>query len=54
METITQSASKNGSKPFQTYQVVLPVILGLFVIGWLFLDEFDPAVFWCFFFYFLI
>jgi len=45
METITQSASKNGSKPFQTYQVVLPVILGLFVIGWLFLDEFDPAVF---------
>ena len=33
------------SKPFKTYQVLFPVLLGLFVIAWLFLDEFDPDVF---------
>jgi uncharacterized protein (TIRG00374 family) len=32
-------------KPFKIYQVILPVLLGLAVIVWLFLDEFDPAVF---------
>lgn len=45
METISQLSSKKVSKPFKTYQVIIPVLLGLFVIGWLFLDEFDPAVF---------
>jgi glycosyltransferase 2 family protein len=45
METITQENSKRASKPFKFYQVLIPVLLGLFVIGWLFLDEFDPAVF---------
>jgi glycosyltransferase 2 family protein len=45
METITQDNSKTVSKPFQFYQVLIPVLLGLFVIGWLFLSEFDPAVF---------
>jgi hypothetical protein len=45
METITEAKSKNATKPFKTYQVLTPILLGLFVIGWLFLDEFDPAVF---------
>ena len=45
METITEAKSKNATKPFKTYQVLIPILLGLFVIGWLFLDEFDPAVF---------
>lgn len=45
MEPITQATYKKVSKPFKTYQVLLPVILGLFVIGWLFIDEFNPAVF---------
>ena len=42
------SPSKKTTKPFKTYQVLIPVLLGLFVIGWLFLDEFDPAVFFSF------
>lgn len=45
MEEVVQSTTKKVTKPFKTYQVILPVLLGLFVIGWLFLDEFDPAVF---------
>jgi len=45
METISQPTSPKTSRPFKTYQVIVPVLLGLFVIGWLFLDEFDPAVF---------
>jgi uncharacterized protein (TIRG00374 family) len=32
-------------KPFKLYRLLLPVLLGLAVIVWLFLDEFDPAVF---------
>jgi hypothetical protein len=53
METISQPASKKVSRPFKTYQVLVPVLLGLFVIGWLFLDEFDPAVFLSFDFTFI-
>ena len=45
MERISQSIPKKVSKPYKFYQVLIPVLLGLFVIGWLFLDEFDPAVF---------
>ncbi len=45
METIIQESSKKVSKPFQFYQVLIPVLLGLVVIGWLFLSEFDPDVF---------
>jgi uncharacterized protein (TIRG00374 family) len=32
-------------KPFRIYRVLLPVLLGLAVVIWLFLDEFDAAVF---------
>jgi len=42
---ITQVNTKNVSKPFQIYQVLIPILLGLIVIGWLFISEFDPAVF---------
>ncbi len=47
MEKIEQPiiTSKKVVKPFKTYQVLIPVLLGLFVIGWLFLDEFNPEVF---------
>jgi hypothetical protein len=50
MEKIIQPilASKKVVKPFKTYQVLIPVLLGLFVIGWLFLDEFNPEVFFSF------
>ena len=47
MEKVVQPliASKKVAKPFKTYQVLIPVLLGLFVIGWLFIDEFNPKVF---------
>jgi glycosyltransferase 2 family protein len=48
METISQPIPKKVSKPYKFYQVLIPVLLGLVVIGWLFLDEFDPAVFFTF------
>ena len=44
METIIVDTKKT-SRPFKIYQVLIPIALGLFVIGWLFLDEFDPDVF---------
>jgi len=53
METISQATPKKVSKPYKFYQVLIPVLLGLFVIGWLFLDEFDPAVFFSFKFTFI-
>ncbi|MFT3752257.1 MAG: lysylphosphatidylglycerol synthase transmembrane domain-containing protein [Paludibacter sp.] len=53
METISQPIPKKVSRPYKFYQVLIPVILGLFVIGWLFLDEFDPAVFFSFKFTFV-
>jgi len=37
--------AKSTAKPFKTYQVLIPVVLGLIVIGWLFLDEFNANVF---------
>jgi len=50
MEKIVQPilTAKKVVKPFKTYQVLIPVLLGMFVIGWLFLDEFDPEVFFSF------
>ncbi|MDR3133300.1 MAG: flippase-like domain-containing protein [Prevotellaceae bacterium] len=33
------------AKPFKVYRIFLPVLLGLAVIVWLFLDEFDTAFF---------
>lgn len=45
MEAIINPNSKKNSKPFKTYQVVIPILLGLLVIGWLFLSEFNPKVF---------
>ena len=50
MEKIVEPVllSKKAVKPFKTYQVLIPVLLGLFVIGWLFLDEFNPEVFFSF------
>lgn len=45
MQEISQSASKHNSKLIKSYQVIIPIILGLFVIGWLFIDEFDPSIF---------
>jgi len=50
MENLVQPllASKKATKPFKAYQVLIPVLLGLFVIGWLFLDEFNPEVFFSF------
>jgi hypothetical protein len=43
METVN-TTPPNSPKAFKTYQVLLPVLLGLVVIGWLFLKEFDPAI----------
>lgn len=45
METLSPVKSKKVAKPFKMYQVLIPIILGLVVIGWLFLSEFDPDVF---------
>ncbi len=53
MEELIHPTEIKVSKPFKTYQVLIPVLLGLFVIGWLFLDEFDPAVFLSFDFTFV-
>ena len=47
MEEMIQpvAMTKKVAKPYKAYQVLIPVFLGLFVIGWLFLDEFNPEVF---------
>ena len=50
MEKIVEPVllSKKAVKPFKTYQVLIPVLLGLFVIGWLALryrslnQDFEP------------
>jgi glycosyltransferase 2 family protein len=48
MEEVVQETNKKVAKPFKLYQVLIPILLGLFVIGWLFLDEFNPNVFFTF------
>lgn len=45
MAQITKSFTEKNSNPFNAYQVAIPVILGLLVLGWLFLKEFDTGVF---------
>ncbi len=51
MEKIVPKINANKpNKPYKTYHVLIPVVLGLFVIGWLFLSEFNPAVFLSFHF----
>jgi hypothetical protein len=53
MPKINPSTSKHNSKLIKSYQVIIPIILGLFVIGWLFIDEFDTSVFSTFHFTYL-
>ncbi|MEI8271718.1 MAG: lysylphosphatidylglycerol synthase transmembrane domain-containing protein [Paludibacter sp.] len=48
MEKISQESPNKVSRPFKPYQVIISVFLGLTVIGWLFLNEFDPKVFFTF------
>jgi uncharacterized protein (TIRG00374 family) len=43
MQNIASQPS-DSPKAFKFYQVLLPVIIGLVVIGWLFLKEFDPSI----------
>ncbi len=45
MEQVNQISTKKTVKPFKTYHALIPIVFGLVVIGWLFLDEFDPTVF---------
>jgi len=50
MEEIIHPTTKKVTKPYNIYQVMIPVLLGLIVIGWLFLSEFNPEVFLSFHF----
>ncbi len=43
MKANVQLVEKKDSKPFKTYQVLIPVLLGFFVIGWLFIREFKST-----------
>lgn len=45
MEQIVPLSPKNEVKPFNIYQVFIPIVLGLFVIIWLFISEFDFSAF---------
>lgn len=45
MEEIADKTLRKDIRPFKLYQVLIPVLLGMLVIGWLFLDEFNPSVF---------
>ena len=45
MEEIVQTIDKKASRPFKIYQVVIPILLGLVVIGWLFMREFKAKDF---------
>ena len=45
MEEIIQSDDKKTSKPFKFYQVLIPILIGLVVIGWLFMGEFKSTAF---------
>ncbi len=50
MEEIIHPTTKKITKPYKIYQALIPVLLGLVVIGWLFLSEFNPEVFLSFHF----
>ena len=45
MNARTNPTLKKNSNPFKISQVLIPVIIGIIVIGWLFLSEFDPKTF---------
>jgi len=45
MEKIAQTVDKKNSRPFKIYQVIIPILLGLIVIGWLFMREFKATSF---------
>ncbi len=45
MEKITKSFSGKNSNPFKLSQILIPIGIGLIVVCWLFLSEFDPSTF---------
>lgn len=45
MASITKRGSGKNSGPFKISQILIPVGIGIAVIGWLFLSEFDPKTF---------
>jgi len=45
MNKITNPVLKKDSNPFKISQILIPVIIGIIVIGWLFLSEFDTKTF---------
>jgi uncharacterized protein (TIRG00374 family) len=45
MNTIPNAEIKKSTNPFKISQIFIPIILGISVIGWLFLSEFDVKSF---------
>ena len=45
MNTINDSITKKHTHPFKLSQIFIPIIIGIIVISWLFLSEFDPKTF---------
>src|ERR1035437_6824883 len=45
MNTNPELHLNKGSIPFKITQILIPIIIGIMVIGWLFLSEFDPKTF---------
>src|ERR1035437_6402712 len=45
MNTNPELHLNKGSIPFKITQILIPIIIGIIVIGWLFLSEFDPKTF---------
>ncbi|NDP20631.1 MAG: flippase-like domain-containing protein [Paludibacter sp.] len=45
MAKITKSFTEKNSNPFKISQILIPLGIGIIVIGWLFLSEYDPRTF---------
>ena len=45
MSAIDDSVTKKNANPFKLSQIFIPILIGLIVIGWLFLSEFDLKTF---------
>jgi len=45
MNSIPKKEIKEISHPFKLSQIIIPIVIGMIVIGWLFLSEFDPRTF---------
>jgi len=45
MKTISNTETHKNPAHFKLSQVLIPIVIGMVVIGWLFLSEFDPATF---------